>query len=165
MRVSLIHNTLDGCPPEIRKESGKNFCEFLKIIPIGTEFEVYAVMCDSICRYQIVRGGYPSWDASWFFEIIDNSIPSDWICNSFVYPTYSFPWNKIPGIKQDNILTVIGPSFIAESYQSFCETMSQEGKPIIEFWKRVKQIGLEPPPPPEDTVLQQLQKQWQKNDR
>lgn len=62
------------------------------------------------------------WYDSWLFEVIDSTLPSDWICNTF--------YTSEPTI-------VIGPDFIAKDQEAYGRMVEGEPNEEFLFWKRL----------------------------
>src|SRR6185312_14332271 len=100
MRVRVRNVEFRQAPPEVIGASSVEHLELAK----GDEHEVYAVcVFEGMTSFQIiVDRTFPIWRRSWFFEVVDPSLPHDWICKSF----------------QDQPSLVIGPEFLARDIQS-----------------------------------------------
>jgi hypothetical protein len=111
---------MHDCPPRVARFStpGQVF------ITPGTEYAVHALaIFEGDLAFQIVDDlRYPAWVSSWFFEVRDPSIPSDWICNAF----------------HDEPLLVIGPDFIARDRESYGAMVELDAEQVDRFWKRAE---------------------------
>ena len=110
-------------------ERPANLAPFTKksqtFLTVGREYEVHALsVVDGVLMLQVVDDlkVWPSWDASWLFELVDTSIPSDWICNIF----------------DAGQILVLGPAFLAKDRESFGAMVDLERDQVDRFWKRIK---------------------------
>jgi len=110
-----------GCFPESEIHITKN-----------KEYEAYAIASfKQKISLQIINDlELPSWLPICFFEVCDNSLPPDWICNFF----------------DDEPKMVIGPSFIAKDIKSYNSMVELEPDAVALFWEGVK--GCKPNPKP-----------------
>ena len=82
---------------------------------------------DAIVHIQIVDDwGFPSWYPAVLFEIVDHSLPCDWICNVL-----------------DVGRVVLGPRFVAESRQAYEDMVELDADRVDLFWKRIDRLEAE----------------------
>ena len=70
-------------------------------VTVGRQYIVHAIsMLHDCIFYQVVDDlDYPAWYPAWYFDGVDMSLPTDWICN----------------IQRTNLQLIMGPSFIAKT--------------------------------------------------
>lgn len=120
MRVLARQVNWSECPSEIAPFT-KQTQTFLSV---GREYEVHAVaILKGFPFLQVVDDlGYPSWRASWLFDVVDTTVARDWICNVF---------------HEDPVL-VLGPEFVAKDEASYGAMVELEADQVDRFWKRVE---------------------------
>lgn len=120
MRVVARKVDWSDCPIGIASytKRGQTF------LTVGRAYEVHAVaVFRGFPALQVVDDlNQPSWEANWLFDIIDTSIPDDWICNAF---------------EEDPIL-VLGPDFVAHDRASYGTMVDLEAEQVNRFWRRVE---------------------------
>jgi hypothetical protein len=72
--------------------------------------------------------GYPSWKPAWLFDVVDPSIPGDWICSTF----------------RDDPCLVLGPAFVAGSLEAYAAMVELEPAQVEQFWQRVEKSPANP---------------------
>ena len=90
----------------------------------GKEYDVHAVsVYDGIVFVQIVDDhDHPDFQARVLFDVVDPSIPGDWICN--VFPT-------------GPVQLVMGPPFVAKDLASYCAMADQDWDVVQLLWRRI----------------------------
>lgn len=120
MRVLARKVNWSECPSEIAPytKQGQTF------LTVGSEYEVHAVaIYKGFPAFQVIDDlRQPSWEASWLFEVVNRTVPEDWICNVF----------------QEDPLLVLGPEFIARDRASYGAMVDLEADQVDLFWKRVE---------------------------
>lgn len=105
----------------------KNYIQQQVLLTVGKEYEVFA-LCnfEGSIDFQIIDDyeEFASWYPSFLFEIIDNTMPKDWICNCF---------SEEPSL-------VIGPEFIAKDINSYADMVENNSPQEDLFWKRVERL-------------------------
>ncbi|HEV7735537.1 MAG TPA: hypothetical protein VGR62_25405 [Candidatus Binatia bacterium] len=89
----------------------------------GKRYEVRAISTfEGVLFMQIVDDiESPAWLPAWLFDVIDPTLPADWICNAFrTEPTF-----------------LMGPAFIAKDQQAYARMVELETEQVTRFWKRV----------------------------
>jgi len=119
MRVVARKVNWSECPADIAPYTK----ESQTFLTVGHEYEVQAVAVfkGSVALQVIDDLRYPAWEASWLFEVLDKTIPSDWICSVF----------------EDEPILVLGPEFIAKDRDSYGAMVDLEADQVDRFWKRV----------------------------
>jgi len=109
-------------PPEIASYTK----ESQTFLTVGREYEVHAaVVFKGLIILQIIDDlRYPSWEASWLFDVVDSSVPSDWVCN-FLHEEPSM---------------LLGPWFVAKDEESYGAMVELEAEQVDRFWKRVESL-------------------------
>jgi hypothetical protein len=120
MRVLAREVDWSQIPPEITPYTK----ESQTFLTVGREYEVHAVaVFRGFVSLQIVDDlKYPSWRASWLFDVADHSIPSDWIC-TFLH---------------DEPSMLLGPEFVVKDEESYGAMVELEAEQVDRFWKRVE---------------------------
>ena len=123
MKVRAIRASADGCPNEVRP-----FLAARVPVTVAREYDVHAVATfRGVTFLQIVDDlRYPTWQPSWLFEVVDKTIPSDWICNVF-----------------DDGNVVLGPAFVAKDERSYASMVELDSNQVDRFWNRIEAISSE----------------------
>ena len=119
MRARAIHNKFEGCPPMIANfGSPTSFTG----ISIGKEYDVHALsVFQVIVFFQIVTDvRIISWLPTWFFELCELHMPSDWICN----------------LLTGDLQMVIGSDFVATDEASYNLMVELDVDAVAKFWQR-----------------------------
>jgi len=89
----------------------------------GAEYDVFALaVFEGRLSLQILDDlGYVSWEPAWLFDVIDSSIPADWICNFF----------------REEPSMIAGPPFVARDTKSYASMVQLESDAVNQFWARV----------------------------
>lgn len=126
MRVRVWTNTLDEAPAAV---SSRFLAPVRLPITIGKEYEVMAlVQSGDVAMLQIVNDiDFPDWLHSWFFDVIDPTIPVDWICNTL----------------GDERGIALGPEFVVKDREGYEQMILLEPDPVDKFWARVRRIEAE----------------------
>lgn len=121
MHVVAVHNRFEECPSAIAA-FGSSQSE--TDISIGRGYEVYAVsVFKGVVFLQIVNDiGFVDWLPSWFFEIRDTSVPSDWIFS-------------LPG---GDLQLIAGPNFVAANEESYNKMVELDPELVATFWRRLE---------------------------
>jgi hypothetical protein len=92
-------------------------------VTAGKRYEVFAaVVFEGRLTLQIVDDlRYPAWLPVWLFEVVDPTLPPDWICNLF----------------HDEPALLLGPPFIAKDQAAHASMVELEADQVDRFWKRV----------------------------
>lgn len=124
MRILAKRNNFKDCPSEMAAKGF--FPESQTDITIGKEYEVHALsLFNGLLSFQIIDDyDYPSWLPSWLFDVIDSSLPDDWICNVFVGDSPHF---------------VLGPIFVATDELSYANMVEMDPQSVECFWSRIKE--------------------------
>ncbi|WP_437779222.1 hypothetical protein [Sorangium sp. So ce1097] len=98
-------------------------------LTVGREYEVQAVaVFRGFPVLQVVDDlGGSSWRASWLFDVVERSIPTDWICN----------------ILHEEPAMLLGPEFVAKDEDSYGAMVELEAEQVDRFWKRVNARRIE----------------------
>ncbi|HEX4448436.1 MAG TPA: hypothetical protein VH044_16945, partial [Polyangiaceae bacterium] len=88
----------------------------------GKTYEVHAVtIFEGVDLMLIVEDDeMPSWRPGWLFDVVDTSLPTDWICQVF----------------HSQVSVVMGPAFIAESEAAYAAMVNQDDDQLERFWRR-----------------------------
>ena len=118
MKVCALRASSNGCPDEVRR-----FLAASVPVTVGTEYAVHAATSfDGVTLFQIVDDlRYPSWQPAWLFEVVDKSLPSDWLCN----------------VLEDGSI-VVGPDFVAVNDESYASMVELECSQVDKFWARIE---------------------------
>jgi hypothetical protein len=94
----------------------------------GKEYDVHAVsVYNGIVFLQIVDDGQmPELLPRSLFEVVDSSVPDDWICNAF---------------PEGPVQLLLGPAFFADSPASYDGMIDRDAKQVGAFWQRVGYRG------------------------
>ena len=97
-------------------------------LTVDREYVVHALTAyDEVVLFQVVDDlQMPSWNPAVLFEISDHSLPSDWICNVL-----------------DIGHMVLGPAFVAQSLQAYCDMAVLDSDQVDLFWKRIDRLEAE----------------------
>ena len=128
MKVRAIRSSSEDCPDHVRP-----FLPAKIPVTLGKEYDVHALATTffghsfpgGVTLLQIVDDfRYPSWKPAWLFEVIDTTVPSDWICNLL-----------------DDGIVILGPSFIAQDEASYASMVELEADQVERFWKRIERLS------------------------
>jgi hypothetical protein len=91
-------------------------------ISLGKEYEVQAlVVFDGQAYVQIVDDiRHIGWYSAWFFDAVDPSISTDWICT----------------ISDTRVQMIMGPPFIARSEEEYSRMVELDPDLVELFWTR-----------------------------
>lgn len=132
MRVVARNVDWEQCPSEIVPYIKKT----QTFLTTGREYEVYAVAVfkglPSVLIVNDIR--YPSWEKSWLFDVVDPTVPHDWICN----------------LLHDEPVLLLGPEFLAKDEESYGAMVELEAEQVDRFWKWVE--SLQPDPDDSDST-------------
>lgn len=122
MRVLAREVDLTRCPPRVAESArpGQVF------VTAGKQYEVYAVAVFEGCpMLQIVDDlRSAAWLPAWLFDVIDASLPVDWICNLF----------------REEPALVMGPLFVATDQTAYSSMVELESGQVDRFWNRVEAL-------------------------
>jgi hypothetical protein len=95
-------------------------------LTVGREYEVHAIAVFSgLTNVQVIDDlGYPSWKVNWLFDVVDGSLPSDWVCN----------------VLHDDPSLLLGPEFVARDEQAYGAMVELDADQVDRFWKRVRML-------------------------
>jgi len=110
MKVRVLRNSFAGCPDNAK--TGGFSDQSVVHLTIGTEREVHAVSVFSGVVFLMVLNDldFFVWLPAWLFQVLDGSLPSDWII----------------GVFDDDPVAVIGPRFVAESLESYTRMVEED---------------------------------------
>jgi hypothetical protein len=93
-------------------------------LSLGTDYEVHAVsVYDGIVFLQVIDDlNTPVLHPRVLFDIVDPSIPHDWICNTF---------------PAGPVQLVQGPTYVAASLEAYDAMVDQAEPAVTAFWNRV----------------------------
>lgn len=122
MKVRAIRNSFVDAPPHIAK---MGFPRSKTHLTIGKEYDVYAVSVykGCMCLLVIVDHGDESFMPSWFFEIVERTVPKDWQINLFDDGDY--------------LQGLIGPEFIVRDAESYDALINEEPEAVEKMVKYV----------------------------
>lgn len=136
MRVLAIRESCENAPEElVRMGYTESSTIVSRFITRGKEYEVHAVVVwtSGHVHFCIVSNPIPhrvrgefvriTWLPSWFFQVVDPTMPADWECHAFSHPPL-----------------IIGPSFISESQDAYVRMVDLERDQSDKFWERLKRI-------------------------
>ena len=94
-----------------------------RFLTVGREYTVHALtVFEGHVKFQIVDDlGHPALHAAWLFDVVDPSIPNDWIAS---------PFRAEPSL-------VVGPPFLASDLDAYARMVQLEMAEVDEFWKRL----------------------------
>lgn len=126
MRVRAIRNSYADAPPHVVWGASPRSQTYLTL---GKEYEVYtlSIYKGCLCLLVIADHGDETFRPSWFFEIVDRTVPKDWQINLFDDGEY--------------LQGVIGPEFIArdgESYNALVEELPEAVEKFVKYRLRLK---------------------------
>ena len=129
MRVVARKVNWSECPAELAPYTK----ESQTFLTVGQEYEVHAIaVFEGFPALQVIDDlRHPSWEASWLFDVVESSVPEDWICNVF---------HGKPGM-------VLGPEFVARDVISYGAMVELEADQVDRFWRRVEERT---PPAPDE---------------
>lgn len=118
MRIIARNVKTSECPPALEP-----FLRQVFVTPMR-EYEVHSVATvDGISFVSIIDDtGSESRKPIWLFDILDKSMPEDWICNLF----------------PEQGAVVIGPSFVAKDAESYSRLVERDPDITTQFWDRVR---------------------------
>ncbi len=93
------------------------------LVTTGKDYDAHALATyEGVVLYQIVDDAeLPGWKPAWLFDVIEPTIPADWIARTF----------------HDEPSLVIGPAFVAESLDAYRAMVELEPEQVDRFWKRI----------------------------
>ena len=122
MRVRARYVEPSQFPPALAKElpPGQVF------LTAGAEYEVFALaVFEGRLSLQVVEAvdghDFIFWRQAWLFDVVDSSLPADWICNFF---------REEPSL-------ILGPPFVARDIDSYASMVQLESDAVNQFWARV----------------------------
>src|SRR5690242_1695146 len=126
MRVLVRDVDWEQCPSKIAPYVKKS----QTFVTVNREYEVHAVaVFNGLQNLLIVNDiGYPSWEKSWLFDVVDSSVPHDWICS----------------LLHDEPALLLGPEFLAKDADSYSAMVELEAEQVDRFWRRVESLQVEP---------------------
>lgn len=141
MQVKAIRKITEETPTIITKLVHESQLFFT----VGQKYEVYGVsilngipesyalaMLNGIPYVQIINDVKTiSWRPAWFFEVVDMSIPNDWLCN-FIESRQGEQGNKMPSV-------LLGPDFVVSDMAAFNRMVELEPLSTDEFWRRYRE--------------------------
>ena len=88
------------------------------------EYEVHSiVLFEERLKFLVLDdSSWPKWYPTAFFDVIEETIPPDWICNVFHH---------------DQLTMVIGPRFIAKDIPSYDAMVNLDSEAVRSFWARL----------------------------
>jgi hypothetical protein len=91
------------------------------------EYEVHAVVVyNGVVLFQVVDDlGDPNWRPAMLFDVVDASVPDDWICTSF----------------REQPTLLLGPEFVAKDIDAYERMVELEASQVDCFWKRIDSRG------------------------
>jgi hypothetical protein len=109
-------------PPGVRA-----YLQLEPLVTFGKEYEAHAIsVFKGIVAFQVVADAeIISWQPAWLFEVIDATLPDDWVCQVFL----------------GDLSLLMGPEFIAKSKQDYHEMVEHYPKQVQRFWDRLKKRG------------------------
>lgn len=118
MRVIARQADPVSAPSQMRPYLGQT------LVTVGSQYDVHALaVFQGITLFQVIDDlGYPGWKPAWLFDTVDPAIPADWVCSVF---------HDDPGL-------VLGPSFVAESAESYSAMVELDPAQVDRFWNRVR---------------------------
>jgi hypothetical protein len=110
MKIRVLRNSFVGCPDNAKTAGFSD--QSVVHLTIGSEREVHAVSFFSCVLFLLVLDDldFFVWLPAWLFEVLDGSLPSDWII----------------GVFNDDPVAVIGPRFVAESLESYTRMVEED---------------------------------------
>lgn len=92
-------------------------------------YEVHAIaLWSETVLYQVVGdSGIITWIPSGAFNVLDNSMPSDWLVNRL----------------DDEVALIIGPYFVIQNKESYSDMVELVPDKVMQFKQRLQQISLE----------------------
>ena len=126
MRVVARNVDWSQCPSAIAPFTKQS----QTFLTVGKNYDVHAVaVFAGSPNLQIVNDlGYPSWEASWLFDVDDTSLPADWICN----------------LLHDDPSMLLGPAFVAMSEEAYGTMVELHADQVDRFWKRLESLKRRP---------------------
>jgi hypothetical protein len=118
MRVVFRNPDMSECPKNIEP-----YTRNPHLTP-DREYEVQSIVAfQGVVAFLLISDAdVPMWEPAWLFRVTDYSIPQDWICNSML------DWPEL----------IIGPSFIADSQDSYSRMVELERAQVDELRKRIE---------------------------
>jgi hypothetical protein len=122
MKVRAIRNSYADAPPHVLRGASSRTQTHLTV---GKEYEVYTISFYQGCLYLlvIVDHGDESFRPSWFFEIVDRTVPKDWQVNLFD--------------DGDLLQGLVGPEFIVRDGESYNALVEMEPEAVEKMVKYV----------------------------
>ena len=120
MRARATRNKFVGCPAAVAAfgspQSDTN-------ITVGKEYEIHAlsVFQGVVCLQIVSDVNIITWLPSWFFQICERTVPSDWICS----------------LLGGDLQMVLGPEFTAADETSYNRMVELDSESVNAFWQRV----------------------------
>ncbi len=122
MKVRAIRNSYVDAPPHV---AWQGYPETQSYLTIGKEYEVYALSFYRGCLLLLLIDDTrtESFRPSWFFEIIDKSLPADWQINLFDGGQYN--------------QGAIGPDFFVRDGESYDALIDEHPEAVEKFLRYV----------------------------
>lgn len=123
MIIKAIESSMENAPEYLFQAGWTK--EAILHITKGKEYEVHAItVFQRRTSFQIVDDlDFESWLPVFLFEVVEGTIPADWICNL---------------VHNDQLL--IGPRFIAESYEAYGSMVEHVPEQVWKFEKRLRKM-------------------------
>lgn len=95
-------------------------------ITVGKKYEVHGLASfEEQIVFQVIDDiRHPAWLPAWLFDVVDSTLPEDWVCSIF---------HDAPNL-------VAGPPFLAESQDSYAKMVELDADSVELFWKRVDSL-------------------------
>jgi hypothetical protein len=95
-------------------------------LTIGKEYEAYALaLFEESLTIQIIDDlNYSDWVPASLFEIVDRTVPSDWVCL----------------LQNRSLRMVMGPEFIAKDEESYGSMVENDPDAVKQFGNYVKRL-------------------------
>jgi hypothetical protein len=119
MRVVARSFEWQSCPPEIASvmPPGQLF------VTTDREYEIYgmSVYLGVVYLQMVDDLGDPSWVPDWFFDVVEPTVPGDWVC----------------ALPRGGLRLILGPAFVARDKESYRSMVELEPDQLKRFWARV----------------------------
>jgi hypothetical protein len=117
MRVAARNVNASDCPP-----SAGRFLGGPAVTP-GKAYEAHAIaVFEGVDLILVVDDdGMIGWRPGWLFDVVDSSLPADWICQVF----------------HSQVSLVMGPEFIAKDEAAYAAMVDLDDDQVERFWRRV----------------------------
>ena len=122
MRVQASVVDYSECPEQVKPYVKPDQV----FVTIGKQYEIHGIaLFGCVLMLNIVDDlGYPNWNPSWLFDVVELTLPHDWECNLF----------------KGDLGMVLGPEFVARDEGAYSRMVELDAEQVERFWKRLDEV-------------------------